>query len=96
MQVFRFCPPNFFTHDGCEHAKMKQFTLVAVNIRSHYTLFCKNRWIFNTKFQSKLVTVLTWSFYLGTVSYLCSMTIYSLAVHFPASAICVIEDKVGK
>ena len=36
--IFRFCASNFFTDDGCEHAKMKQFTSVAGNIRSAYTL----------------------------------------------------------
>ena len=58
FKLFRFCTSNFFTDDRCEHAKMKQFTLVAVNIRSQYTLFCKNRWIFNTKLITRLVTVL--------------------------------------
>ena len=90
--IFRFCKSNFFTDDGCEHAKMKQFTFVAGNIRSQCTLFCENRWIFNPKLQSRLVTVLNWSFCLETVSYLCSMTISSRAVHFPVTAICVIED----
>ena len=75
---------------------MKQFTLVAGNIRSQYTLFRKKRWIFNPKLQSRLVTVLNWSFCLETVSYLGVMTIYSRAVHFPVTAICVIENKVGK
>ena len=56
---------------------MKQFTLVAGNIRSQYTLFRKKRWIFNPKLQSRLVTVLNWSFCLETVSYLGVMTIYS-------------------
>ena len=37
--IFQFCTFNFFTDDGCEHAKMKQFTIVAGNIRSQYTLF---------------------------------------------------------
>ena len=77
VNVFRLCTSNFFTDDGCEHAKMKQFTLVAGNIRSQYTLFWKNRWIFNTKLQPRLVTVLNRSFCLETVSYLCSMTISS-------------------
>ena len=56
--IFRFYASNFLTDGRCEHAKMKQFTLVAVNIRSQYTLFCKNRWIFDTKLQSRLVTLL--------------------------------------
>ena len=42
--IFQFCTSNFFTDDGCEHAKMKQFTLVAGNIRSAYTL---NRLIYS-------------------------------------------------
>ena len=96
VNVFRFCTSNFFTDDGCEHAKMKQFTLVAGNIRSQCTLFWKNHWIVNPKIQSRLVTVLNWSFCLETVSYLGVMTIYSWAVHFPVTAICVIENKVGK
>ena len=54
VNVFWFCRYNFFTDDGCEHAKMKQFTFVAGNIRSQYTLFWKNRWIFHTKLQSRL------------------------------------------
>ena len=83
VNVFRFCSSNFFTDDVCEHAKMKQFTLAVGNIRSQYTLFWKNRWIFNTKLQSRLVTVLNRSFCLETVSYLCSMTISLWAVHFP-------------
>ena len=37
--IFRLCTSNFFTDDGCEHAKMKEFTIVAGNIRSQYTLF---------------------------------------------------------
>ena len=41
------------------YAKMKHFALIAVNIRSQYSLFCKNRWIFNTKSQPRLVTVLS-------------------------------------
>ena len=96
VNVFRFCTSNFFTDDGCEHAKMKQFTLVAGNIRSQCTLFWKNHRIVNPKIQSRLVTVLNWSFCLETVSYLGVMTIYSWAVHFPVTAICVIENKVGK
>ena len=70
VNVFRFCTSNFFTDDGCEHAKMKQFTLVAGNIRSQCTLFWKNHWIVNPEIQSRLVTVLNWSFCLETVSYL--------------------------
>ena len=54
VNVFWFCRYNFFTDDGCEHAKMKQFTFVAGNIRSQYTLFWNNRWIFHTKLQSRL------------------------------------------
>ena len=96
VNIFQFCTTNFFTDDGCEHAKMKQFTFVAGNIRSQCTLFCEDRWIFNPKLQSRLVTVLNWSFCLETVSYLCSMTVSSRAVHFPVTAIFVIEDKVGK
>ena len=49
VNIFRFWTSNFFTDDGCEHANMKQFTFVAGNIRSQYTLFCENRWIFNPK-----------------------------------------------
>ena len=74
---FGFVRLTFFTDDGCEHAKMKQFTLVTGDIRSQYKLFCKNCWIFNTKLQSRLVTVLNWNFCLEKVSYLCSMTIFS-------------------
>ena len=94
--IFRFCKSNFFTDDNCEHAKMKQLIFVTGNFRSQYTLFCKNCWVLNPKLQSRLVTVLNWSFCLETVSYLCSMSISSRAVHFPVSAICVIEYKVGK
>ena len=65
---FGFVRLTFFIDDGCEHAKMKQFTLVAGNIRSQYTLFRKKRWIFNPKLQSRLVTVLNWSFCLQTVA----------------------------
>ena len=36
---FGFLRLTFFTDDGCEHAKMKQFTLAVGNIRSQYTLF---------------------------------------------------------
>ena len=74
---FGFVRLTFFTNDGCEHAKMKQFTLVTGDIRSQYKLFCKNCWIFNPKLQSRLVTVLNWNFCLEKVSYLCSMTIFS-------------------
>ena len=74
---FGFVRLTFFTDDGCEHAKMKQFTLVSGDIRSQHKLFCKNRWIFNPKLQSRLVTVLNWSFCFEKVSYLCSMTIFS-------------------
>ena len=74
---FGFARLTFFTDDGCEHAKMKQFTLVTGDIRSQYKLFCKNCWIFNPKSQSRLVTVLNWNFCLEKVSYLCSMTIFS-------------------
>ena len=74
---FGFVRLTFFTDDGCEHAKIKQFTLVTGDIRSQYKLFCKNCWILNPKLQSRLVTVLNWSFCLEKVSYLCSMTIFS-------------------
>ena len=74
---FGFVRLTFFTDDGCEHTKMKQFTLVTGDIRSQYKLFCKNCWIFNPKLQSRLVTVLNWNFCLEKVSYLCSMTIFS-------------------
>ena len=74
---FSFVRLTFFTDDVCEHAKMKQFTLVSGDIRSQHKLFCNNRWIFNPKLQSRLVTVLNWSFCLEKVSYLCSMTIFS-------------------
>ena len=74
---FGFARLTFFTDDVCEHAKMKQFTLVTGDIRSQYKLFCKNCWIFNPKLQSRLVTVLNWNFCLEKVSYLCSMTIFS-------------------
>ena len=47
--IFRLCTSNFFTDDYCEHAKMKEFTILAGNIRSQYTLFCENRWILNPK-----------------------------------------------
>ena len=33
---FGFYTSNFLTDGRCEHAKMKQFTFVAVNIRSQY------------------------------------------------------------
>ena len=68
VNVFRFFTSNVLPDDGCEHEKMKQFTLVAGNIRSQYTLFRKKRWIFNPKLQSRLVTVLNWSFCLQTVA----------------------------
>ena len=74
---FGFVRLTFFTDDVREHAKMKQFTLVSGDIRSQHKLFCKNRWIFNPKLQSRLVTILNWSFCLEKVSYLCSMTISS-------------------
>ena len=96
VNIFWFWTSNFFTDDGCEHAKMKQFTFVAGNIRSQYTLFCENRWLFIPKLQTRLVTVLNCSFCLEKVSYLYSMTISSWAVHFPVTAIYVIKDKVGK
>ena len=35
---FGFVRLTFFTDDGCEHAKMKQFTLFAGNSRSQYIL----------------------------------------------------------
>ena len=78
VNIFRFWTSNFFTDDGCEHANMKQFTFVAGNIRSQYTLFCKNRWLFIPKLQTRLVTVLNWSFCFEKVSYLYSMTTWSL------------------
>ena len=53
VYAFRFCTSSFFTHDICEYAKMKQFTLVTCNIRSQYTLFCKSRWIFKPKITVK-------------------------------------------
>ena len=36
---FGFVRLTFFTDDGCEHAKMKQFTLVTGDIRSQHKLF---------------------------------------------------------
>ena len=56
VNVFWFCRYNFFTDDGCEHAKMKQHTFVEGNIRSQYTLFWNNRWIFHTKLQQDLLS----------------------------------------
>ena len=53
--IFRFCKSNFFTDDGCEHAKMKQFTFVAGNIRSQYTLFWKSRWILTQNYNQDLL-----------------------------------------
>ena len=55
VNAFRFCTSNFFTDDGCEHAKTKQFSLVAVNIRSQYTLFCKNCWILTQNYNQDLL-----------------------------------------
>ena len=56
INVFWFCRYNFFTDDGCEHAKMKEFTFVAGNIRSQYTLFWKNRWIFTQNYNQDLLS----------------------------------------
>ena len=55
VNVFRFCTSNFFTDDGCERAKTKQFTLVTVNIRSQYTLFRKNCWILTQNYNQDLL-----------------------------------------
>ena len=70
---FGFVRQTFFTDDGCEHAKMKQFTLAVGPVSVYIVL--KEPLDFNTKLQSRLVTVLNRSFCLETVSYLCSMTI---------------------
>ena len=56
VNVFWFFRYNFFTDDGCEHAKMKEFTFVAGNIRSQYTLFWKNRWIFTQNYNQDLLS----------------------------------------
>ena len=97
VNVFRFCTSTFLTDDACEHVNMQKWNnSLRLYETSGLSLHCFERTV---GFLTQITIKTCYSAELELLSWNGKQFVlddYLFFVHFPVSAICVIEDKVGK